>query len=193
MKNKLAFILGFTFSVWFSFAALNFATQILPQSHVTIALAIPELPKVPYVAHQFTQQDYDCLHENIFFEARNQPPFGMAMVGIVTIKRSQSPEFAHTICGVVHESHQFSWTLKKHKVNHKDKIEEAAWVFTGLIAQNLLIGYDSLDNQYHGVVYYHSTKVHPSWARHLKKEFVIGDHVFYSKDGNEEAPSFVLR
>lgn len=192
MKNQLAFIAGFLFSIWFTIATYNFATQILPSQRVTFALSIPALPVSPRLAHVYSQQDLDCLHENIFFEARNQSTMGMSMVGIVTIIRSRMPEFPNTICGVVHESHQFSWTSYKHKINHKDKIEENAWKFTQLIAQNLLMNSDGIDETYRNVAYYHTVKIHPKWADSLKREFVVGDHIFYSKDSNE-TPSFVLR
>ncbi len=193
MKNKVAFSIGFVFAVWWSFATLNFAVTMLPKQTIAIALPIPALHEEPHLAHVYSQDDYNCLHENIYFEARNQSALGMTMVGIVTLMRSQLPEFAHTICGVVHESHQFSWTMTKHKVNHKDKIEENAWVFTGLVAQNLLANYDGIDERYKFMAYYHSTKIPaPRWTHNLKKEFIIGEHIFYSKDSNETS-SYVLR
>ena len=189
MKNKIAFVIGTIFSLWMTLSTFNFVNNVIPVQ--TIALSIPTLSQKP--VHTFSQADLNCLHENIFFEARNQPLEGMKMVGIVTIKRTEQPEFAHTICGVVHEHAQFSWTLKNHKVNHKDKIEDNAWEYTGVVAENLLNDYNSLDNNYNGLVYYHATRIKPPhWTHNLKKEFTIGSHIFYSK-GNNETFSIALQ
>jgi spore germination cell wall hydrolase CwlJ-like protein len=194
MRNKIAFIAGFVFSVWFSFAAFNFVNQ-LPE-HIALVQVSLKLPKLNQpearLAHTYTQKDYECLRDNIYFEARNQTTAGMAMVGIVTIQRSRLPEFPSTICGVVYEHAQFSWTLKKHSVNMRNKAERTAYLKCGLIAQDLLINANSIDELYKNVAYYHKITIHPKWADSMQHEFVIEDHVFYSKAINE-APSFVLR
>ncbi len=195
MRNKIAFIAGFLFSVWFSFATFNFVNQLpLHTAMVQMALAVPKLnsPVEHHVANTYTKKDYECLRDNIYFEARNQSSMGMAMVGIVTIQRTHMPEFAPTICGVVYEHAQFSWTLKAHHINLKNKAERQAYNMCGVIAQNLLTNSNGIDELYKDVAYYHKTTVHPKWADSMRHEFVIEDHVFYSKVVNE-APSFVLR
>lgn len=193
MRNKIWFIVGFVFSFWFSFSALNFIANFAPATEmVAVAVNLPVLPEKKMVPVVYTDADLKCLQENIFFEARNQQPIGMAMVGIVTVQRTKLPEFPHTICGVVYEHAQFSWTLHKHKVNLKNSIEAQAWWISGLIAQNILTNNGSLDELYKNVAYYHKTTVHPSWASSMRQEFVLQDHIFYSKVVNE-APSLVLR
>src|ERR1700719_234894 len=64
--------------------------------------------------------DLECLAENIYFEARGEPLDGQRAVAEVTLNRTRSPYFPHTICAVVHETQwdplrrrlvaHFSWT-----------------------------------------------------------------------------------
>lgn len=175
------------FSIWFTFGVFTVATTF-----VTLPLPLPALVEKPTYVHVYNDEEYNCLHENIFFEARNQSPEGQAMVGIVTLVRSRMPEFPNTICGVVHEWAQFSWTSHRPKINLKNKGESYAWWFTGLIARNILINSEALDRDYKGLAYYHTTKVSPRWAKTLNRAFVINDHVFYTK-ATDETLSFVLR
>lgn len=193
MRNKIWFTIGFVFSFWFSFSALNFVLNFAPaQTMLKVAISIPVLPEKSISTVAYTAADLKCLQENIYFEARNQQPIGMAMVGIVTMQRSKLPKFPKTICGVVYEHAQFSWTAHEHKVNLKNSIEAQAWWISGLIAKSILTDDGSLDELYKNVAYYHKTTVHPVWAAKMQREFVLQDHVFYSKAINE-APSFVLR
>jgi N-acetylmuramoyl-L-alanine amidase len=64
--------------------------------------------------------DLECLAENVYFEARGEPLEGQYAVAEVTLNRTRSDHFPHTVCGVVHEIRwnpsrrrlvaDFSWT-----------------------------------------------------------------------------------
>lgn len=192
MRNRIAFIIGFVFSVFFSISTYNFVNRLIPTAMIKMALQIPELEAKPILAVTYSKADVRCLQENIFFEARNQQALGMAMVGIVTIQRSHLPEFPKSICGVVYQPSQFSWTAHSHVVNFKSKTERVAWEASGVMAQRLLSNVDGLDELYKDVAYYHKITIHPKWADSMRHEFVVQDHVFYSKV-NDESPRLVLR
>ena len=53
-----------------------------------------------------------CLALNMFFEARDQDFEGMMMVADVTIERVEDKRFPDSICGVVWQRKQFSWTRR---------------------------------------------------------------------------------
>ena len=55
-------------------------------------------------------QDQRCLALNIYYEARGQAVTDQQAVGHVTLNRVKSPKWPKTICSVVHQSGQFSWT-----------------------------------------------------------------------------------
>src|ERR1700685_59090 len=64
--------------------------------------------------------DLECLAENVYFEARGEPLEGQYAVAEVTLNRTRSDHFPHTVCGVVHQTRwdpsrgrfvaDFSWT-----------------------------------------------------------------------------------
>lgn len=64
------------------------------------------------------QKDMDCLAKAIFFEARGESYTGKLMVANVIQNRIKfGKPFATTICKVVYQPHQFSWTRNKWKRN----------------------------------------------------------------------------
>lgn len=194
MRNRLLFLVAFAFSFWFSFATLNFVLNFTPANTIIhMALHLPQQKEIIAVQPVYSAADMECLQKNIFFEARNQEPIGMAMVGIVTLQRTKMPQYPSTICGVVYQRWQFSWTAeKKPKINMKNAMEANAWRQSGEIARNLVKNANKLDALYKDVAYYHKTTIYPRWANAMQREFVLQDHVFYSKAKNE-ASSFVLR
>src|SRR5712672_2079344 len=64
--------------------------------------------------------DLECLAQNVYFEARGEPLEGQYAVAEVTLNRTRSRYFPHTVCEVVHEARwdtirrrfvaHFSWT-----------------------------------------------------------------------------------
>jgi len=69
------------------------------------------------------QRDMDCLTKAIFFEARGESYAGKLMVANVIQNRIKfGKPFATTICKVVYQPHQFSWTRNKWKRNTTFKV-----------------------------------------------------------------------
>src|ERR1700750_740338 len=52
---------------------------------------------------QKRESDLQCLAENVYFESRGEPLKGQYAVAEVTLNRTRSANFPHTVCGVVHE------------------------------------------------------------------------------------------
>jgi len=64
------------------------------------------------------RRDIDCLAKAIFFEARGESFAGKKMVANVVLNRTKyGKPFATTICKVVYQPNQFSWTRNKWKRN----------------------------------------------------------------------------
>jgi spore germination cell wall hydrolase CwlJ-like protein len=53
------------------------------------------------------QKELMCLARNIYYESKGESEKGKIAVGIVTMNRSQHPEFPNTICGVVKQKTVF--------------------------------------------------------------------------------------
>lgn len=63
-------------------------------------------------------QDVECLSKVVFFEARGEKPYGKIMVANVVLNRTKfGKPFSNTICNVVYQKNQFSWTKNKWKRN----------------------------------------------------------------------------
>ena len=57
-------------------------------------------------------EDIDCLTQAIYHEARGESIEGQIAVGWVVLNRTLSARFPSTICEVIYQRHQFSWTVK---------------------------------------------------------------------------------
>ena len=138
-------------------------------------------------AHQrtVTQRNIElnCLAENIYYEARGEPLDGQYAVADVTLNRMQSPQFPHTVCGVVHEARwdperkrfvaHFSWT----EMEHLPTPGGPAWKQAMSIAR---AAYDhAYSTEVPDALFYHATSVHPYWADTKKPVATIGNHIFY--------------
>lgn len=127
--------------------------------------AVPAVPTLPNIS----SKELTCLTENIYHEARGEPLAGQVMVGKVTLNRKKSGKFPTTICGVVYQPYQFSWTIKK----KRKKIHENEWQDAKFAALSALA-----DKRQIPAMYYHNLTVAPAWGRpYLMK---IGNHKFYA-------------
>lgn len=119
------------------------------------------------------QQEVVCLANNIYFEARNQSTLGKLAVAKVTLNRVKHPSFPDTICKVVYQPGQFSWTANKRlrirdKEAYKDSLQLAKYAYS----TNL--------NHMHWLkaLYFHSGYKPRDWPYKLVAR--IGGHQFYS-------------
>ena len=107
---------------------------------------------------------------------------GQIAVAQVTLNRVAHSEWPSTICEVVYEPKQFSWTflLKDHSTT-----EARAWKKAQIIARDVMIG--NVEDPTYGAVFYHANYVSPDWAEFLDLSKVIGNHLFYTWDGDWNA------
>jgi N-acetylmuramoyl-L-alanine amidase len=134
-------------------------------------------------AAQRRELDLQCLAENIYFEARGESLDGQRAVAEVTLNRTRSPYFPHTICAVVHETQwdplrrrfvaHFSWT----ELGALSEPTGPAW------KQAMTVASAAYDDTYMPVVpnalFYHAISIRPDWARTKTAVATIGNHIFY--------------
>jgi len=79
---------------------------------IIIALAIICMQGKPkqHASMDLSEDELGCLVENVYHEARGEGALGQAAVAYVTLNRVRSPDYPDTICGVVWQPGQFSWT-----------------------------------------------------------------------------------
>ena len=122
----------------------------------------------------------ECLAVAIFFEARDQPLSGQFAVAEVVMNRVVDQRWPSTICDVVFQHRQFSFTHdgKSDRIDaYMDNIEDwkAAVTAREIAYQVYSDGYTEMTS-----THYHALSVSPSWAKHYTYDGRVGDHVFYT-------------
>ncbi len=121
-----------------------------------------------------------CLAEALYFEARGESVKGQFAVAEVIMNRVESPRFPGTVCEVIHQGTgrkyqcQFTYTCDGHAEVIREK---SAFENVGKIAKLILNGAprDLTD----GATYYHTKAVSPNWSRKFARTATIGVHHFY--------------
>ena len=143
-----------------------------------ISVASTESTNFP-LKYQITYSAVDlrCLSEVVYHEARDQPAIGQIAVANVVLNRVKAG-FGKSICEVTHKrvknTCSFSWVCQKnHAIAEKD-----LWEVSIVVAKWVL---EHKDQDYsHGSTYFYATSIKaPYWAKTLRREKVIGQHVFY--------------
>jgi len=121
-------------------------------------------------------QQLGCLAMNIYHEGRGESAKGRAAIASVTMNRVRSDRYPDTVCEVVWQRKQFSWTNVAPR--HHAIADAKAWFQALLVARLFLDGAQS--SLVGDAMHYHSIHVQPSWQDDTKLVALVGDHVFYS-------------
>lgn len=152
----------------------------LDQSNMLIHKALPDLKnsdisKISYDAKQVDTKSLNCLAKNVYFESRNQSELGQIAVARVTINRTNNGTYPSSICDVVYQHCQFSWTCSRKQSIISDK---DSWNKSVHIAR-LVLAFDYYQNVVKDATYYHVVNVHPNWSKQMVKVGQIDDQIFY--------------
>ena len=112
-----------------------------------------------------------CGAQNIYHESRGESSLGQIAVANVVRNRIASEHYPNTICEVVWQSKQFSWT--DDEISDEPKNRKA---FVKAVWFNLISG--MMDKTKGATHYYAHNKVDPFWAKEMKVTTVIGNHTF---------------
>ncbi len=147
----------------------------IPDGNAAILVAVEVEDSTPSLSDK---QKY-CLAQNIYFEARSETVQGMEAVALVTLNRVASKSYPSTICEVVWQRKQFSWT---HDGKSDTPRERLAWKIAQTVAASVLANYGATDYDFtKGALWYHATYVSPTWHKALTQTAIIGAHIFYGK------------
>ena len=121
-----------------------------------------------------------CLATNIYFEARGESKLGQKAVAWVTLNRVEDPKYPDTICDVVWDNKQFSWT---HDGKSDVPTDKDAWLEAQLVAMQVLID-QQLDNDdpTEGSIMFHEASIKPYWHKKYEVTSRIDNHVFYKEE-----------
>jgi spore germination cell wall hydrolase CwlJ-like protein len=125
-------------------------------------------------------EQWRCLAEALYFEARGETLKGQFAVAEVILNRVDSPRYPDTACGVIKQGTgrkfacQFTFTCD----GRAEVIAEpAAWTRVGKVARLMLDGAPRALTD--GATHYHTLNVKPSWSKKFPRTATIGTHYFY--------------
>jgi spore germination cell wall hydrolase CwlJ-like protein len=124
--------------------------------------------------------EWRCLAEALYFEARGETVKGQFAVAEVILNRVESQRFPSSACGVIHQGTgkkyqcQFTYTCDGHKEVIR---EQQAYERVAKVARAALDG--RAPDLTEGATHYHTRAVNPAWARTYTKTAEIGFHIFY--------------
>ena len=130
-----------------------------------VKLLLALLLMLPPLTLQAVDREFDCLVRNVYQEARGEPYKGKVAVALVTINRTKSERFPSTICGVVYQRGQFSWTRNYAKV----RVDPVVWQAAKDAAFSAYMGVETLGG--FKATHFHNTSVNPGWK--MKKVAVL--------------------
>lgn len=174
-RTLLAFVVGcFIAMGMVSLTYSNKPVEVVIPHHSKI---FPDLkPKLAFYQTkkmELSNKEFHCLALNLYHEARGEGILGMIGVGQVTLNRVQTQyRGKKSVCGVVYDSKQFSWTNAPTK---KPVITKEVLAAARLVADGLRI------TQLTNVLHYHADYVSPKWSEQMTVSIVMGQHLFLEK------------
>ena len=110
-----------------------------------------------------------CLATAIYFEARSESLEGQLAVAEVVRNRARSGRFPTSLCGVVYQPSQFSFSHRRSPSNREQ------WT------RAMKIATIAMSDGWHEIVpdalYFHAARVSPGWNAHRVAR--IGNNIFY--------------
>ena len=152
-------------------------------SLATTPVLAKENAKKPKVLHVCKKTDtaVNILACNVYMESRGEPFEGQMAIAFVTMNRIREDKFPSSVKHVVFQSKQFSWVGNSSKVYDQKSWEKAKMVASfvySLKDKGTLYEWADLSR---GSLFYHQKSSKPYWRHLLKKQVVIGNHIFYKE------------
>lgn len=123
----------------------------------------------------FDDKDVKCLADNIYHEARGSTKEDQKAVALVVLNRMNDNRWKQTLCSVVWQHAQFSWTLNSRLWNIKEPSKyEEIYNFAKQFLE------DTPEDITNGANHYYNPKVvKPRWSRKaISPPLFIGRHLY---------------
>jgi N-acetylmuramoyl-L-alanine amidase len=137
-------------------------------------------PNTALPTHVYDEDHQHCLAQNIYFEARGESIDGQAAVAWVTLNRLMDSQFPDTVCDVVWQRSQFSWT---HDGKSDTPRDADSWQRAQRIALDVVNQYAPENDITSGSTYFHERSISPSWSKRFERVGQIDNHIFYADRG----------
>lgn len=133
----------------------------------------------PETSRAYSQDEFQCLREAIYFEARASDTNGQHAVADVIKNRARDPRFPNTICGVISEGQargacQFSYRCDSRSEKFYDDIKYANATKVAINAME-----NPEEDITKGSLYFHAARMAPGWFGTLIRTGNFGGNIFY--------------
>lgn len=121
------------------------------------------------------QSSYDCLVCNCYHESRGEPQEGKIAVAKTVLSRAQSRSYPNTLCKVVYQPWQFSWTRDRYsnQISTRNSIDRRSLQDCRNAANT------AIDEGANGLIYFFNPRIaSPAWARRVTSCGKVAHHVF---------------
>jgi len=143
---------------------------ILLTVNLTVSQIVPREVANHATIRNLAKEEIKCLADNIYFEARGEPLRGQIAVAAVTVNRLGI--WSKTICGVVHQRSQFSWTLSPSR-----RVDKATYKKSMDVAVMYLLRH--YEDPTSGSTFFHVQNIKPRWSHSMEFTTWINNHKFY--------------
>jgi spore germination cell wall hydrolase CwlJ-like protein len=131
--------------------------------------------------------EFNCLVEAIYHEARSEDMLAMLAVANVILTRKESSKFPNTICGVVHQGQYWKGNPVRDRCHFSYWCDGKPEKFKDLTSLIKIISVAEISlrggqvKQTVGATHYHASYVTPRWASNpaFKSLGQLGSHLFY--------------
>lgn len=152
---------------------------ILPKPPVKVSFSRKWVDAQPEASGD---EQWRCLSEALYFEARGETVKGQFAVAEVIMNRVKSSRFPGSLCGVIKQGtgRKFQCQFTYKCDGYKDIVaEHQAYARVAKVARAVIDGVDGTGGLTDGATHYHTSAVRPAWARTYKQTARIGVHLFY--------------
>lgn len=169
-------------------ASVNPATTVAPSlvgqaAHDPAFYYSDSSKYLSYVPKTVSQNEFKCLAQAVYFEARSEPFEGQVAVAYVVMNRVDIRHYPDSICGVVFQNekkrHRCQFSFACDGLSDKP-YEVKAWATALQVASAVLANRhsDVTDQSTH----YHAVYVNPYWTDSMQPTLKVGSHIFYRED-----------
>ncbi len=159
------------------------------EPNFTLTVPEPELPTPVMELHEhaivnMTEQEINCMAQNLYREARGEGDQGMIAVGYVVLNRMATKGYPKSVCGVVHHkltlrsgkvSCQFSWACTSLR---NAPMKPASYVHARNLAMKVMSR--EVENPIDDSIYFQVKTVRTAHARKSNFRAAIGNHRFFA-------------
>lgn len=124
---------------------------------------------------KLSNDEFRCLAENVYREARGEPLIGMIAVAQITHNRVKSKRWGKSFCDVVYARKQFSWTNITSRLIPPHGRD---WIRSKSAAKQYING--TRVTHLSQADHYHKITVNPYWNKSMAAKVVVGQHIFYA-------------